>query len=519
MTANPPKISDELKAYFLPYQKKFIRDHSPLILAPKSRRIGLTHSVAFKAILFCLEDQVNTVYKIGGQAKKEVHYASADASAAVEFLDECARWLEVYDEIFEDTFKVVDDVQKRVIILANGYKIWAHSSNPRAFRGYAGMVILDEFAHHDDQEALWTAASGTASMAGYPIILISSLNGKNNTFYDFMIETEEAIEKGTANHNTFSLHKVNIEQAVAEGIADVYKGRKLSDEERAQYIQDLKEKAKLESTYLQEYMIQAMERGENILPYELIEAAERRELKYATTAAELRYLIASGTVTGDIFLGVDIGRFENMTVITGIEKKKSGRAVTRFYAELYDAAFEDQQDFIYELLEMKEVVRCHIDKGGMGEPVVERLQSGRDYKKHGWKVHGSAFQRDKEKLAFLNRRYFEDHNVEIICREDYKTDLHSVQKVINDNGKQLVKARNLMCKNPQGEHRKRHGDSFFSLALALDAMEEGPDFVEAKVSISTGIKRIFSGRSRMFKIIDFIDRYVHEFFEYGRWAA
>ncbi|MEL4293008.1 phage portal protein family protein [Shewanella xiamenensis] len=137
------------KEVLLGYQKRWIADESPLKIAEKSRRTGLTWAEAADAAL--------TAGAARGQGGTNHFYVGSNKEMAREFIDAAAMWAKVFDkaagEIQEEMF--VDDGQDGKEILtfaiyfASGFKIQALSSNPSNLRGMQGNVTIDEAAFHD----------------------------------------------------------------------------------------------------------------------------------------------------------------------------------------------------------------------------------------------------------------------------------------------------------------------------------------------------------------------------------
>ena len=68
-------------AALLPYQQRWIADDSPLKIAEKSRRIGLTWAEAADNVLIASSE--------GGS---NVFYISATQDMAIEYIEACAMW-------------------------------------------------------------------------------------------------------------------------------------------------------------------------------------------------------------------------------------------------------------------------------------------------------------------------------------------------------------------------------------------------------------------------------------------
>jgi len=471
--------------YFLPYQQKFIHDESPIIFVAKSRRVGITYATQFKSVLWCLKDGAK------GKKEKKVHFSSADFSATLEFIEGCAHWLKMFNQVFEESYEVIDEkkgITAKVLRLNNGYKIYGHSSNPKNFRSKGGFVILDEFAFHDNQEELWRAAQPSAMVWGYPVIIISSINGKENLFYKFLKKIQNK-------KLDWSLHFITIHAATAEGLADKILGKTLTEKERQEWLDKLRESCADESVWLQEYCCIALDESTALLSYSSIEAIENHHLEPARTPIEVK----SFRLKNKIYLGIDIARKGHMTIIWGLEKV-GDRFITRIFRELHDTKFDDQEKIIKEFLELKAVRRCAIDATGIGAHISENLKTKEKYREFRYKVEPVTFTNGiKEKMAFNLKRKVQDQNIEIPFAHHIREDLHSIRQTVTNSNNIRLDAKEMSMKDESGKNIKRHGDIFWAAALAIEA-GDGTER-EPVPDIRTGKKR---RASKLSKLLDYL---------------
>ena len=280
--------------HFLPYQIRWLNDNSKIKIWEKSRRIGATYVQSFEDVQDCLNKKVPAVW-----------FSSADESAAKEYIDYCEMWVRYFHAIAKNKgVEVIDndkDIKALVIEFKNGTKIHALSSNPKGFRSKGGKVVLDEFAFHNNPEELWKAARPCVTW-GYPLRILSTHNGQNCLYYKFI----EQVNKGQLN---WSLHKTPIQVAVSEGLVDKIYQRQTSKEEQEAWMQNEKDNCFDEYTWLQEYCCIAVDEACAFLPYELISTCEMDDV--LKPLSELQH---------DFYVGVDIGRKKDLTVIWVLEK-------------------------------------------------------------------------------------------------------------------------------------------------------------------------------------------------------
>src|SRR5574341_69918 len=191
------------ESYFLPYQIRWLEDRSSIKIWDKSSRNGATDAEAFEDVTDCAQKKVPSVW-----------FTSADETAAKEYIDYCEFWARliniVIEFIGESLIESEEDITSLQIQFSNNTKIHALTSSPKTLRSKGGKIVIDEYAHHKDPDALWKAAKPVATW-NYPIRVLSTHNGQKNQFYKFL----EAVKQGKLN---WSLHKTDIFQAVDEGL-------------------------------------------------------------------------------------------------------------------------------------------------------------------------------------------------------------------------------------------------------------------------------------------------------------
>ncbi|MFH2012506.1 MAG: terminase family protein [Pseudomonadota bacterium] len=440
-----------MKQYFLPYQERWLKDKSRLKIWEKSRRIGATYVQAYEDVSDCAV-----------QPGLPVWFSSADESAAKEYILYCEQWVKLLDMAARYLGEVVIDSEKDiktfVVEFANGARINALRSNPKAFRSKGGKVILDEFGFHDDADALWKAAKPCITW-GFPMRILSTHNGKQCRYFRM---TEDAKQ----NRGGFALHTTDIFKAVEEGLVDKIHGRLTTKEEREEWLRLEKEACQDEDTWLQEYCCIPVDEATAFLTYDLITSCE------ANDCIQDDYI-----PSGNTYLGMDIGRKKDLSVIWLVEQV-GDVAWTRRAVEIERRPFREQREILFDLL--PHVRRACIDSTGLGMQLAEEAQEAFGT----YKVEAVNFtQPVKEELAFGLRRKFEDRTVRIPVDRNIREDLHSVRKVTTAAGNIRFDA----ARTDQG-----HADRFWALALAIHAASTPVGIIEYQ---STGTKRVTSGTS------------------------
>ncbi|MAK90451.1 MAG: hypothetical protein CMI13_04335, partial [Oleibacter sp.] len=248
----------------LGYQKRWIADGSPLKIAVKSRRTGITWAEAADATL-----TASAARDAGGSNH---FYVGSTKDMAREFIDAAAMWArafnkaagEICEEMLEDEDK---DILTFVIYFPSGFKIQALSSNPSNLRGMQGNVTIDEAAFHERLAEVLKAALAL-TMWGAKVRLISTHNGDENLF-------NELIQDSYAGKKRYRIHRITIDDACAEGLYKricQVKGRQWTQEAEDQWKADLLRDTATEDDALEEYYCVPKSGGGAYLSRVLIEA-------------------------------------------------------------------------------------------------------------------------------------------------------------------------------------------------------------------------------------------------------
>lgn len=436
--------SDEALKHFLPYQRRWLEDDSKFKVWEKSRRIGATYVQSYEDVRDCIAKKYDDVW-----------FSSADESAAREYINYCEKWTELFSIAAKSLGHIVIDTDNNikafVIEFANGAKIHALSSNPKAFRSKGGKVILDEFAHHNNASELWAAATPCTTWE-YPTRILSTHNGQNCMFYKFI----EDIKKGAVD---WSLHTTPIQLAADEGLVDKILRKIATEEEKEKWLKERQVNCFNEFTWIQEYCCIALDESTAFLTYEMISSCELDGVEKALE-----------NLTGNIYVGMDIGRKKDLTVIWVLEKLGKVN-YTRMVKILEKTEFSIQEQVLAKILQHKNLRRCCIDATGLGMQLAESAQ-----KKFGkYRVEAVTFtNKVKEELAYGLRTHFEDRTVYIPAEHEIREDLHSVRRTATAAG-------NIRF-DVEKTDASGHADRFWALALALhsDSGSSEPIYIETR---------------------------------------
>lgn len=426
------------KIKFLPYQKAWIEYEGRFALGEKSRRIGLTYGEAYRMTRKHIRKKVK-----GGKS----WFTSADLSAAEEYIDYVAFFAKYLNTAAEYIDEVVIDEKNAVtahrVKFANGDECNAISSNPRRFRSKGGDITLDEFAHHEDQEKMYSAAKPSA-MWGNDIRIISTHNG-DDSYYNGLITD---IKKGEAGSmKNWKLFKTTLEDAIKNGLVDTILGHKASKEEVADFLEDAYSGMTQEAIDEEFGCKPRSSNNSHLLPYELINPIEREDI--------LNELLTG--VIGDLYVGVDIARKRNFTVIW-IDEKLGDITYSRKIIPLKNMPFRNQKEVLYDVLSHPNFRRACIDATGIGANLAEDAAMD-----HGsLRVEEVVFtEKVKEELATDMYVAVEDRRTLIPKDKRIRDDFYSVKCVTSAAGKKRYEAKTA--------EDGSHADFFWAKALCVHA--------------------------------------------------
>lgn len=202
-----------LDGALLRYQAEWVADRSPLKIAPKGRRVGLTWAEAADDVLDAIAevDSANTFY------------ISAAQDMAREYIEAVAMWARAFDaaasevaeSVFDDGSDVADPAKRfiktfEVNFPKTGRRIVALSSRPTNLRGKQGNIVIDEAAFAPDLAGLIKAAMAML-LWGNRVKIISTHNGVENPFNLLIEEIRQGKRPG-------SVHDIPFKRAIADGL-------------------------------------------------------------------------------------------------------------------------------------------------------------------------------------------------------------------------------------------------------------------------------------------------------------
>lgn len=334
--------------------------------------------------------------------------------------------MQVASRLLDSDFFDGTGVRRLELVLPRGVRVIGLPANPDTARGFSGDVLLDEFAMHRDDRAIWASMFPTLLRGGGELDVASTPKGCGNLFAELR------------GNSRFCHRTVTLPDAVAAGL-DVD-------------IAAIREAMGDEELYRQEFLCEFLDEATAFLTYEQIAGCEDPGLTVASDAGGL------SADRAPLCAGVDIGRRRDLTVIW-IVAVEGGALVTRCVIEMRGAPFRDQYAVIREVLAIPRVRRMCIDSGGLGMQLAESAVE--DY--GAWRVEALTFTAaSKTRLAVGLRRAVEDRRIRIPVDPAIRNDWHTVRRAVGAGGQLRFEAD-----RSGGDH----ADRFWAAAMAVRAAD------------------------------------------------
>lgn len=481
-------------AALLIYQQEWIADDSPLKIAEKSRRIGLTWAEAADNVLIASAEDGSNVF-----------YISATQDMAIEYIEACAMWARHFDmaagEIEEGIF--LDDDGKgeakaiktyKIDFPKSGKRIVALSSRPANLRGKQGVVVIDEAAFAPDLAGLIKAAMAML-MWGDKVRIISTHNGDDSPFNELINEVRAGKRGGT-------VHRFTFERAVADGLfrrVCLRKGVEWTQAAEDEWVANVRKFYGDDSA--EELDVVPAQGGGAFLPLALIELRMKdgvpivrmrwkpefsllpeptRNLEVDAWCREhLLPVLKTLDPTRPHGFGQDFARVGDLTVMTVLEEAADLVCRPKLVVELAGCPYKQQEqilDFICDRL--PRFRRGAADANGNGGQIAEHAADRYGHQRFE-QVHLTEKFYMEEMPKF--KSHIEDGTLDGLPRDEQcRDDLRAIKKI--GGIPKLAKAK---TQAPGDKRLQRHGDFAISVFLADWAMhQEGEPAAGATVAPS-----------------------------------
>jgi len=359
--------------------------------------------------------------------------------------------------------------------------------------------VLDEFALHPDPRKLYSIAYPGITWGG-SLEIFSTHRGSANFFNELV---NEARHKG--NPKKFSLHRVTLEDALAEGFLYKLQSKLPEGDERmgmdeTDYFNATRAGCADAESFAQEYMCQPADDSTAFLSYDLIAACVLRgtdDLRVATEdtrdhvgrKGKIRRLQnltlrEMADLPFDLYLGMDIARLRDLAVIW-LAALMGGVMVPLAIVEMEGVAWERQEAELYAFLGLPRLRRGCLDATGQGNQFAERAQI--KFGRH--RVEAITFTPAvKAELAEPLRMAFEDRTARVPDDRQVIADHRAIKKEQTASG-------NVRFAADRG--KDGHSDRFWAHGLCRHAAKAGEAAGDARAVKIPGRERLAGAGRRM----------------------
>ncbi|MFZ0889538.1 MAG: hypothetical protein WA005_13875, partial [Candidatus Binataceae bacterium] len=473
-------MTPEQLAPLLPYQRRWVNDFSPVKVCEKSRRVGITWAEAAERTLSAAQENGMDAWYIG-----------YNREMALEFVETAAMWARRFNRAAEAIEQIVVADEDRDLMawrlrFASGHKIVALSSRPSNLRGKDGCAVIDEAAFHGDLAGLLKAALAF-TMWGGRVHIISTHNGDANAF-------NELVNDIRAGRRPFSLHRVTLDDAIADGLY-----RKICETSphpqrgaamrwsaegerrwRRQLVDYYGENAGEElfcipragsGAFLPTILIENRMRAQApVIRWAMgAEAAARgeewrRKASQDFCQEQLDPCLAALDPELMTCFGEDFARSGDLTVIWPLQLMPNLVRRTPFVLEMRDVPFREQERILFHIVDrLPRFIAGAMDARGNGQYIAEQaaLRYGERIEQVMLSIEWYREHMPRYKAAF------EDGTIELPRDADILADHRALR--IEDGVARVPEKRTAEQDSYAGLSNKRHGDSAIAGALAYHA--------------------------------------------------
>lgn len=381
------------------YQREWILDQSRFKICNKSRQIGMSTSIALEGLLDVLKG--DNVYFISTSERQSIH-----------LFDKFLHWA---DYLSEAGIVVPFTNRTKTDCKIGNVDIKSLTSKASTSQGFSGNIYLDEYALQEKDREIYNALLPTITH-GYKVRIISRPFGMKNMFYNIFNDHKT--------YKNYSRHQFDVHRAIKDGNKinlNIFRDN--------MDIEGFKEQ--FECAFLDE------------------------TTAYFTHALIRRCIDDFNRVEGDSWIGVDIGRTNDLTAIVTVTKSNQGIFYVTDVTTLKNKSFQEQRSVITEIIERTNPIKVVIDKGGLGMQLSEELE--REFSV----CKGIQFTPTyKLQLCTNMKKHMEDQTIFIPDDTELITDIYGIKKIVNSNNTVSFTAD----RNSRG-----HSDRFWALAMALNS--------------------------------------------------
>lgn len=411
---NPSLFAEKLLG-FKPtfYQEKLLNDKSKRICVIMSRQAGKTSTLAVKAIWFVVTHPKTLTLIVSPSLRQSM--IMMDRLQA--FLHQIPRQLQKH---------MIAKMQRTVVRFKNDSQIVALPNSPNLLRGYtAHMVIADEAAFfREDEVVFYNVLYPMLSTTDGYLIVSSTPWSIDSVFYKMFQDPG------------FSKHVVTWRDVVKAGLI------------KKEFIEEMRRVLPLER-FEREFEARFTEDSDSYLPRSLITQC---------IDAELEYYDFEDHVQGNFYIGVDLGKKVDYSVVSVVDRQEDGFKLVHMYRFPLETPYASVIGYVKTLTDRyKTVYQVLIDQTGVGEYILEDMRNSGIPGVQGVIL---TMPRKQEILGFLKQQ-MQNKNLKIPYDAELLAEL-------NNEKFELAKDGSIKFYHPEGSH----DDRVWSLALAIYATRE-----------------------------------------------
>ncbi|WP_299734013.1 hypothetical protein [uncultured Endozoicomonas sp.] len=465
----------------LPYQQRWIADDSPLKLAEKSRRTGITWAEAADATMTAAAAK-----EAGG---RNHFYVGSNKEMAREFIDAVAMWSRSFDKVASTVSEEIfidENGDKEILTFVvyfpnSGFKIQALSSSPKNLRGMQGNVTIDEAAFHDRLAEVLKAALAL-TMWGAKVRLISTHNGVDNLFNELITDSRSGKKR-------YSIHRITLDDALGDGLYKricLVSGKEWTPQNQQEWRDNLLKDTATEEDALEEYFCVPKASGGSYMSRMLIEARmideapvlrfegsnefnewpeDQRNVEINDWCNEhLKPLLTDLNPALQHAFGEDFGRSGDLTIIAPLQIGQDLKRRCPFIVELRNVPFRNQEQMLYYIVDrLPRLMGGKLDARGNGQYLAEQARY-----RYGSGTIDEVMLSQSWYLENMPpfKAAFEDDNIAIPKDADILSDLRAIQVI---KGVPKIPDGNTSDGPSSNKSKQRHGDAAVALCLAWAA--------------------------------------------------
>jgi len=442
-----------MPSYFLPYQDEWINDDSQIKAAEKSRRVGFTYASSYRMHQKCMRNKPPFTQWV----------SSRDQFTAQELLSEyISKWCKASNitakGMYGDKVQVFDvakDIKAFICTYPNGNRIVSLASTPEVFAGKGGDVFLDEVDLHKDPGKLIDMAMPCITW-GNQLEMVSAykVDGSKNTPWAVMIADAKR-----DNTQGISLHRVNIHDAVKQGLVEKINEATDKNQTREEFVAQLRARCRTIAAWQSQYECLVSDGGGKVLPMSAITPCEM-------DAEEIAEILLRNPKAAR-FAGYDVARSFHGSAWHSYAQ--IGVTLFREDREVFHGRkFRDQEAWLGSRLtdvNKPRIARMAIDSTGLGMHLAENLVT--DYPGRVDAVNLESHRRNELCLLLADR--FEAKQFMMPPDPQTRADFNGPYKASAKNGALRI----IVPAFTGADGETTHCDEFIAAMLANSAADAG----------------------------------------------